>query len=280
MSLAGFHEKCDDRVDPLVHAAEAVGVAVVPGRVGLEELGERGEVALREAVEAARTTAMSASAAVAVVICGSFAVGPRHRTGAAARRTSTVQSILDAVSPLRIANIARPARVETPRCGVRVDGRRRDHELRRDLALDVARPRGGAAPGPRGSAGSAGAGAPGRVADRADRVALERQLGERARCCGRVDARGAARRARAARRLPRDRRRRRARPRACRRDSTGAAPRARGGGSPAVERGEHRRAGQCRETVHADHLELVGSQRLTLVHPGRPATAPHGRAAT
>jgi hypothetical protein len=40
-----------DRLDAAVHATEAVVVAVMPGRVRLEQVGEGGDVAVRERLE-------------------------------------------------------------------------------------------------------------------------------------------------------------------------------------------------------------------------------------
>ena len=59
---------------PLVDAAEAVVVAVVPGRVGVEHVGESGEVARRERLEAGADDGDVGGgvAVVSVVMAGSF----------------------------------------------------------------------------------------------------------------------------------------------------------------------------------------------------------------
>ena len=104
---------------------------MVPGRVGVQQVAERGEVAAGERAEEGADDidvgeAVAVAVAVLAVMDGSLAellgdcpagtVGNRYRP-----QLSTVQSILAAAArpvlaarPCRIANIARPARVETP----------------------------------------------------------------------------------------------------------------------------------------------------------------------
>ena len=49
--LGGLGQVGDDRVAAAVDAAQAVLVAVVPGRVGVQQIAERGEVGVRERLE-------------------------------------------------------------------------------------------------------------------------------------------------------------------------------------------------------------------------------------
>ena len=216
---AGLREEGDDRVAAAVDAAEAVGVAVVPGGVGVRTGGERGEVAAPEGVEAGADDATSAADAVGVVMCSADGRATVRAAGRA--RLSTVQSIL-AGEPVahrehRQAGPRRDAALVVDVDGVGVDGRRRDNELGGDLALRrpaASRRRTSSSRSVRsaGSGGSAGGGRAGRVEHGADRVAVERQLGDSTRAAPPGRARGgaaAARRARAGRRPRRARTRRR-----------------------------------------------------------------------
>jgi hypothetical protein len=115
----------DDRVGAAVNPAVAVVVVVVPGRVGAQQVAEPGEVAAGERAEQGADDIDIGGGGGAgghgwlllnrwvKPLLGT--VGSGHRP-----QLSTVQSIVAAAAgpvlaarPCRIANMARPARVET-----------------------------------------------------------------------------------------------------------------------------------------------------------------------
>ena len=181
---------------------------------GVEHVGERGEVAARRRPRSRRGRRRCRRRWCRwwswLAPRGRVHAQPRNAGGPPIDRSVDLRA---AARPCRIANIARPARVDTLALAVDVDrvrvhGRRRDHELGGDLALRAA----GDEPAQHlelalGEVGrqrrQRGRRRAGRVQHGPDRVAVERQSG-RARARpppGRARAgAAAARRARAARR--------------------------------------------------------------------------------